>query len=82
MGANGYTGSEAVAAAEKNAALLTTRAGSLDLSTFPSIFRVSAALEYLAGAHIGPEPPTHRFVVVVMVSLVHPHFPMLFLKAI
>ena len=49
MRANGSTGSEAIAAAEKNAALLTARAGSLDLSTIPSIFRVSAALQYPAG---------------------------------
>uniref|UniRef100_A0A7N2QXQ0 Uncharacterized protein n=1 Tax=Quercus lobata TaxID=97700 RepID=A0A7N2QXQ0_QUELO len=48
MGANGSTGSEAVAAAEKNAALLTARAGSLDLSAIPSIFRVSVALQYSA----------------------------------
>ena len=49
MGANGSTGSEAIAAAEKNVALLTARAGSLDLSTIPSIFHVSAALQYAAG---------------------------------
>jgi len=49
MGANGSTGSGAVAAAEKNAALLTARAGSLDLSAIPSIFHVSAALQYPAG---------------------------------
>ena len=49
MGANGSTGSEAVATVEKNAALLTARAGSLCLSTIPSIFRVSAALQYPAG---------------------------------
>nr|POE55759.1 augmin subunit 5 [Quercus suber] len=69
MGANGSTGSEVIAAAEKNAALLTARAGSLDLSTIPSIFCVLATLQYPAGAHIGPEPTTHRFV-VVMVSQV------------
>ncbi|KAK4602898.1 hypothetical protein RGQ29_011758 [Quercus rubra] len=49
MGANGSTGPEAVAAAEKNAALLTARAGSRDLSAIPSICRVSAALQYPAG---------------------------------
>nr|POE50895.1 augmin subunit 5 [Quercus suber] len=46
MGANGSTRYEAVAPAEKNAALLPARVGSLDLSTIPSIFRVSAALQY------------------------------------
>ena len=49
MGANGSTGSEAVAAAEKNVAILTARAGSLDLSAVPSIFCVSAAFQYPAG---------------------------------
>lgn len=49
MGANGSTGSEAVAAAEKNAALLTARAGARDPSAIPSICRVSAALQYPAG---------------------------------
>uniref|UniRef100_A0A2N9HUS9 AUGMIN subunit 5 n=1 Tax=Fagus sylvatica TaxID=28930 RepID=A0A2N9HUS9_FAGSY len=49
MGANGSTGPEAVAAAEKNAALLTARAGARDLSAIPSICRVSAALQYPAG---------------------------------
>ncbi|KAF8389904.1 hypothetical protein HHK36_024422 [Tetracentron sinense] len=49
MGANGSTGAEAVAAAEKNAALLTARAGARDPSAIPSICRVSAALQYHAG---------------------------------
>ena len=49
MGANGSTGPEAVAVAEKNAALLTARAGARDLSAIPSICRVSAALQYPAG---------------------------------
>ncbi|KAK7849762.1 augmin subunit 5 [Quercus suber] len=66
MGANVSTGSGAVAAAERSAALLTARAGSLDLSAIPSIFHVSAALQYPAGAHIGPEPTTQRFVVVMV----------------
>nr|POE83212.1 augmin subunit 5 [Quercus suber] len=48
MGANGSTGPEAVAAVEKNAALLTVRAGSRDLSAIPSICNVSAALQYVA----------------------------------
>nr|POE50897.1 augmin subunit 5 [Quercus suber] len=48
MGANVSTGSGAVAAAERSAALLTARAGSLDLSAIPSIFHVSAALQYPA----------------------------------
>ncbi|XP_061947959.1 AUGMIN subunit 5 [Populus nigra] len=49
MGSNGSTGPEAVAAAEKNAALLTARAGARDPSAIPSICRVSAALQYPAG---------------------------------
>lgn len=49
MGANGSTGPEAVAAAEKSAALLTARAGARDPSAIPSICRVSAALQYHAG---------------------------------
>ncbi|XP_022771843.1 AUGMIN subunit 5-like isoform X2 [Durio zibethinus] len=48
MGANGSTGPEAVAAAEKHAALLTARAGARDPSAIPSICRVSAALQYPA----------------------------------
>ncbi|XP_039029769.1 AUGMIN subunit 5-like isoform X2 [Hibiscus syriacus] len=48
VGANGSTGPEAVAAAEKNAALLTARAGARDPSAIPSICRVSAALQYPA----------------------------------
>lgn len=49
MGTNGSTGNEAVASAEKNAALLTTRAGARDPSAIPSICRISAALQYPAG---------------------------------
>ncbi|KAF5175888.1 Augmin subunit, partial [Thalictrum thalictroides] len=49
MGANGSTGPEAIAAAEKNAAVLTARAGARDPSAIPSICRVSAALQYHAG---------------------------------
>lgn len=49
MGANGSTGPEAVAAAEKNAALLTARAGARDPSAIPSICRISAALQYPSG---------------------------------
>lgn len=49
MGANGSTGPEAVAAAERSAALLTARAGARDPSAIPSICRVSAALQYPAG---------------------------------
>ncbi|XP_057976963.1 AUGMIN subunit 5 [Malania oleifera] len=49
MGASGSTGPEAVAAAEKNAALLTARAGARDPSAIPSICRVSAAFHYPAG---------------------------------
>ncbi|KAI4352369.1 hypothetical protein L6164_006629 [Bauhinia variegata] len=49
MGASGSTGQEAVANAEMNAAILTTRAGARDPSAIPSICRVSAALQYPAG---------------------------------
>ncbi|CAH8363076.1 unnamed protein product [Eruca vesicaria subsp. sativa] len=49
MGASGSTGPEAVASAEKNAALLTARAGARDPSAIPSICRISAALQYPAG---------------------------------
>ncbi|XP_043813030.1 AUGMIN subunit 5 isoform X2 [Manihot esculenta] len=49
MGSIGSTGPEALAAAEKNAALLTARAGARDPSAIPSICRVSAALQYPAG---------------------------------
>lgn len=49
LGTNGSTGPEAIAAAEKNAALLTARAGARDPSAVPSICRISAALQYPAG---------------------------------
>ena len=49
MGANGSTGPEAAATAEKNAAILTAKAGARDPSAIPSICRVSAALQYPAG---------------------------------
>ncbi|XAR51619.1 hypothetical protein NMG60_11006296 [Bertholletia excelsa] len=49
MGVTGSTGPEAVAAAEKNASLLTARAGARDPSAIPSICRISAALQYPAG---------------------------------
>ncbi|ERN11754.1 AUGMIN subunit 5 isoform X1 [Amborella trichopoda] len=49
FGATGSTGPEAVAAAEKNAVMLTARAGARDPSAIPSICRVSAALQYHAG---------------------------------
>ncbi|KAK4409804.1 AUGMIN subunit [Sesamum angolense] len=49
MGANGSTGPEAVATAERNAAMLTARAGARDPSAVPSICRISAALQYPAG---------------------------------
>ncbi|KAI3503213.1 hypothetical protein L1887_31651 [Cichorium endivia] len=45
MGPTGSTGLDA----EKNAALLTARAGARDPSAIPSICRVSAALQYPAG---------------------------------
>ncbi|KAF6151747.1 hypothetical protein GIB67_002030 [Kingdonia uniflora] len=50
MGANGSTGTEALGAAERNAALFTARAGARDPSAVPSIFRVSAALQLHAEA--------------------------------
>ncbi|GJN34088.1 hypothetical protein PR202_gb22726 [Eleusine coracana subsp. coracana] len=46
LGSNNATGSEALAAAEKHAALLTARAGARDPSAVPSICRISAALQY------------------------------------
>lgn len=49
MGASGSTGPEAVAVAEKNAVVLTARAGARDPSAIPSICRVSAALQYPSG---------------------------------
>lgn len=49
MGPTGSTGHDAIAAAEKSAALLTARAGARDPSAIPSICRVSAALQYPAG---------------------------------
>lgn len=49
MGATGSTGPEAIAAAEKNASILTARAGARDPSAIPSICRISAALQYPAG---------------------------------
>lgn len=49
MGVSGSTGPEAVAVAEKNAVVLTARAGARDPSAIPSICRVSAALQYPAG---------------------------------
>ncbi|XP_009373767.2 AUGMIN subunit 5 [Pyrus x bretschneideri] len=49
MGTNGSTGPEAVAAAEKNAAILTAKAGARDPSAIPSICRISAALQYPGG---------------------------------
>ncbi|XP_068334446.1 AUGMIN subunit 5-like [Pyrus communis] len=49
MGTNGSTGPEAVAAAEKNAAILTAKAGARDPSAIPSICRISAALQYPDG---------------------------------
>ncbi|KAJ0987021.1 hypothetical protein J5N97_005377 [Dioscorea zingiberensis] len=49
MGIVGATGSEAIVSAEKNAALLTARAGARDPSAIPSICRISAALQSHAG---------------------------------
>jgi len=49
MGASGSAGPEALAAAEKNASLLTARAGARDPSAIPSICRISAALQCPSG---------------------------------
>lgn len=49
MGVNASLGPDAIAAAEKNAAMLTAKAGARDPSAIPSICRVSAALQYPAG---------------------------------
>uniref|UniRef100_J3MX58 AUGMIN subunit 5 n=2 Tax=Oryza brachyantha TaxID=4533 RepID=J3MX58_ORYBR len=46
LGSNGAAGSEAIAAAEKHAAMLTARAGARDPSAVPSICRISTALQY------------------------------------
>ncbi|CAA6660220.1 unnamed protein product [Spirodela intermedia] len=61
MGAKGSTGPEAVAAAEKNASLLITRAGAGDPSAIPSICRISAALQ----SHAGFESPDTAFASVL-----------------
>lgn len=49
VGSNGATGSEALASAEKQAAMLTARAGARDPSAIPSICRISTALQYNSG---------------------------------
>lgn len=49
MGSNDSTGSESIASAEKNADLLTSRAGAGDPSAIPSVCRISAALQYSTG---------------------------------
>ncbi|KAB2600839.1 hypothetical protein D8674_041721 [Pyrus ussuriensis x Pyrus communis] len=46
MGTKGSTGPKVVAAAEKNAAILTAKAGARDPPAIPSIYRISAALQY------------------------------------
>lgn len=46
LGANGATGAEAFAAAEKSATVLAARAGSRDPSSIPSISRISATLHH------------------------------------
>ncbi|PKU85691.1 AUGMIN subunit 5 isoform X2 [Dendrobium catenatum] len=53
LGATGAMGPEALAAAEKNASLLTARAGAGDPSAVPSICRISAALQYYCGTDDG-----------------------------
>ncbi|KAK4486605.1 hypothetical protein RD792_006856 [Penstemon davidsonii] len=49
MGASSSTGPEAFATAERNAVVLTARAGARDPTAVPSICRISAALQYPAG---------------------------------
>ncbi|XP_020588475.1 AUGMIN subunit 5-like isoform X1 [Phalaenopsis equestris] len=49
FGTTGAMGAEAQAAAEKNASLITARAGAGDPSAVPSICRISAALQYHCG---------------------------------
>ncbi|MQM02680.1 hypothetical protein Taro_035449, partial [Colocasia esculenta] len=49
LGTKGSAGPEAVSAAEKTAALLTSRAGAGDPSAVPSICRISAALQSHSG---------------------------------
>lgn len=51
-GANTNGGAEAVAVAERQADLLTLRAGSGDPSAVPTICRISAALKYPPGMKI------------------------------
>ncbi|GAB2288970.1 AUGMIN subunit 5 [Dionaea muscipula] len=50
MGVSGPPGPDTVAAAEKNASLLTARAGARDPSAIPSICRVSSALQHPRGS--------------------------------
>ncbi|CAK9189720.1 unnamed protein product [Sphagnum troendelagicum] len=50
MGASTSAGSEAVAVAERNADLITSRAGAGDPSAFPSILRIPAAAQYSSGS--------------------------------
>ena len=49
MMTNTASGAEAIAAAEKNADLLTARAASGDPSAIPSICRISAGAHYSSG---------------------------------
>ncbi|KAJ4747624.1 AUGMIN subunit 5 [Rhynchospora pubera] len=49
FGANGASGAEAFAAAEKSATVLTARAGARDPSAIPSISRISATLRQNSG---------------------------------
>ncbi|RAL42643.1 hypothetical protein DM860_009150 [Cuscuta australis] len=49
FGSNGSTGPEAVVAAERNAAILTAKAGARDPSAIPSICCIFAALQSTAG---------------------------------
>ncbi|KAG0627515.1 hypothetical protein M758_2G207400 [Ceratodon purpureus] len=53
MMSNSASGAEAIAAAERNADLLTARAASGDPSAIPSICRISAATHYPAGGEGG-----------------------------
>ncbi|GMP30803.1 hypothetical protein CsSME_00005303 [Camellia sinensis var. sinensis] len=65
MGANRSSGPEAVAAAEKNAVLLTARAGARDPSSIPSICRISAAFQYPAGIFLSFPILANRYVLAI-----------------
>ncbi|PKA66335.1 hypothetical protein AXF42_Ash007032 [Apostasia shenzhenica] len=55
MVATGATGTDALAGTEKNAALLTSRAGAGDPSAIPSVCRISAALQKHSGLDVSDD---------------------------